>query len=290
MPSISIIIPTKDRPDFLRASVASALSALPVDAEILVIDDNGSLPAINTLKDTHHDRLKILVNNGTMGPSGARNFGVSKAKKKVLLFLDDDDLLRPGYAEYVAQLAQSARYGFSAIDRFKESPQKLTKFTKKAAIDVGSLPFRKSLAGLGCGFWINRQDFLALGGLDETLLVNEDTDFSIRAQAAKLVGIYQPEPGVLVRVHHNGNQSKNAGQITKRSNAGERAEYFTRILEKNAEFFARHHVAKRYINKRRAKMLAKAGHFSEGFAASATSLTELAYFLLNFVIYFAKRP
>lgn len=287
---ISVVIPTKDRPEYLRACVASVLAEFPSDAEILVIDDNGSFPAAGALKEMDQACLRILHNKGTTGPSGARNFGVSQARYEIILFLDDDDLLRPGYIAYVAQLAQSVRYGFSATHPFKEPPIELPNFIGSSVADVGSLPFRKQLAGLGCGFWIMRQDFLSLGGLDETLLVNEDTDFSIRILAAKVPGAYHAEPGVFVRTHGAAQQGQNVGQITKRSKAVERAGFFTRILEKNAEFFATHPVADQYIRKRRAKMFAKAGRFSEGLTSSAPSLPTILYFLVNFVGYRIRRP
>jgi glycosyltransferase involved in cell wall biosynthesis len=283
--SISIIIPTKDRPDFLQASVASAMLELPTNAEVLVIDDSESLSAIKALGKNHGIQLRALPNDGTSGPAGARNFGVSQAKNDVIIFLDDDDLLIPGYVANVAQLAKSAQYGFSAIKKFRTPPYQMELFIENSAVDVHSLPFRKQLAGLGCGFWITRRHFLALGGLDETLMVNEDTDFSIRVLAENLKGTYQFEPGVMVRLHGNSTKDKNVGQITKRSSAKARSGYFAYILKKNEDFFNKNPGARNYIRKRRLKMTAKAGLFSEGLAASAFSLPLICYFTINFLIY-----
>lgn len=220
--SIVIVIPTKDRPSFVRACVQAACAGLPANGQIIVVDDHGALPAAKSLADIRDPRIKVVVNTGQRGPSAARNFGVSHATGDLILFVDDDDLLKDGYADYVSDLANTARYGFCATQSFKSEPANLPKFQPQTASVVATLPFKNQLAGLGCGFWIYRSDFIDLGGVDEALTVNEDTDFSIRLLAAGLTGVYERASGVLIRQHAANPAANDLGQITKRSNAGMR--------------------------------------------------------------------
>lgn len=247
---LSIVIPSKDRPLLLAAAVRSALDSLPPDAEVLVVDDRSSPPLTQSLT-LSDPRLRISESGNRPGASGARNWGVAQAFGKRILFLDDDDLLRPGYAAWV--LDQSGDYGFSAILPFvgTDAPQ-VTAFAGAIARPVSSLtPFRRRLGGLGCGFWIDREAFLQLGGIAEDIRVNEDTEFSVRLLAAGLRGAYSAEAGVMVRRHA-------LGHLTHATPALERAGYFATILDRHTDWLRRHPEARIHLRKRQVKLLAHA--------------------------------
>lgn len=100
-PSVSFIVPTKNRPDGVRKAVLSVLAALPEDGELIVVDDASDPPAAEALAGVEDPRLKLYINTGPHGPSAARNFGVQKSLGPILMFLDDDDLLVRDYCERV---------------------------------------------------------------------------------------------------------------------------------------------------------------------------------------------
>ena len=81
----SVIMPTRNRPQYLVQAVESVLAQDDVTFEILVVDDG--IIALPTLTD---GRIKILSNN-QRGPVPARNLGVANAKGGHIAFLDDDD-------------------------------------------------------------------------------------------------------------------------------------------------------------------------------------------------------
>jgi glycosyltransferase involved in cell wall biosynthesis len=193
----------------------------------------------------------LTESRNTPGASGARNWGVSQAHGKRVLFLDDDDILCPGYAAWVIE--QLGDYGFSEISRFSGMQYPNRAAFQPAAVQLVSemRPFRRRLAGLGCGFWIDRSTFLSLGGISEELRVNEDTEFSIRALRAGLRGIYSSVPGVMVRRHAS-------GHLTQAQNPRERAENFTTILERHADWLAQKTETRRHLMLRRIKLLAHA--------------------------------
>lgn len=247
---LSIIIPSKDRPQLLQAAVRSALEGLSDNAEIVVVDDRSD-PPLGRVLGLVGARVRLTESGNRPGASGARNWGVAQARGSRILFLDDDDLLRPGYAAWVAD--QPGDYGYSAIDMFSGTVSPVpTAFPGGAARPVaGLVPFRRRLAGLGCGFWMDRAAFLALGGIAEDLRVNEDTEFSIRALAAGLRGSYSAEPGVLVRKH-------DLGHLTHATSAGERAGNFAAILQRHADWLDSHPEARLHLRMRQVKLLAHA--------------------------------
>ncbi|MCO4843366.1 MAG: glycosyltransferase family 2 protein [Yoonia sp.] len=289
MLTISIVIPTKDRPNFVRTSVRAALASLPEGGDVIVIDDHGDKQAQDALKDIKDDRLRVLRNTGDRGPSIARNFGVAQSGSDVILFADDDDLLKQGYAAHVLALAQTARYGFCAIDSFVDPPAEIPAFEPQGTTDISTLPFKKQLGGLGCGFWVYRSDFLDVGQINPKLRVNEDTDFSLRLLKAELKGVFENGTGAMIRQHAISIAKGDLGQITKRSKDSERAGYFATILADHADYLEQRPEAQAYLRKRLVKMYAKAGQIRAGFLACKASPALIGYFFVNLMTYSVAR-
>jgi glycosyltransferase involved in cell wall biosynthesis len=266
---LTIIIPTKDRPQFLAAAVRSALANLPESVEVLVVDDRSAKAAADGMADLN-PRLRFIVSQAAPGAAGARNWGVAKARGKRILFLDDDDLIVPGYATWV--LEQRADYGFSPILRFRglESPT-LGIYAGGEGQPIADVrPFRHQIAGLGCGFWIDRSAFLATGGIAEDIRVNEDTEFSIRLLRAGLRGLRAPAPAVMVRQH--GGVGGQRGHLTAAAKAGERAGYYGVILARHADWLQTRPDAARHLLQRQLKLLAQARDRAAARAALASPL------------------
>lgn len=90
----SIIIPVYNGEKFLEKCVASLDSYKDNDIEIIVIDDGSSdnTPQICDKLQSTNSRVKAFhIKNE--GVSNARNFGISQAKGKYIMFLDSDDML-----------------------------------------------------------------------------------------------------------------------------------------------------------------------------------------------------
>jgi glycosyltransferase involved in cell wall biosynthesis len=262
---VSIVIPTRDRPLLLRDAVASALLALNgVAGEVVVVDDHSAVSAADSLSDIQDARLWIQPNGRSSGASGSRNSGVEAAVGDLIVFLDDDDLLRPGYIHWILEMAKrdpAVSYGFSAIHRFSGmiNDSCLVEFRSPTGQCISDLPITKRLAGLGCGFWVRRSVYLELDGLDERLSVNEDTDFCISLLAKSMRGIYSSEAGVMVRAHSLASSGDRAS-VTKLTSWLERAHNFERIMGKhNSTLWAMDRL-RLYLLFRLIKMIAKTGH------------------------------
>jgi glycosyltransferase involved in cell wall biosynthesis len=103
--SVSVVIPTRDRPAALRRAVASALAQSHRPLEVIVVDD-GERPA-SLFADPLVRVIRVAPPRGD--PGAARNVGVAGARGEFVAFLDDDDAWHP--AKLARQLAVVADAG-----------------------------------------------------------------------------------------------------------------------------------------------------------------------------------
>ena len=92
LPSVSVVIPTHDRPDFLRAAVRSVLEQdYGGRVEAVVVFDGCEPSELPRVESTGARAVKSLTNSRKPGPLGARNTGILAARGDIVAFLDDDD-------------------------------------------------------------------------------------------------------------------------------------------------------------------------------------------------------
>lgn len=129
MPSVSVVIPTHDRPDFVRNAVRSVLEQdYPGAVEALVVFDNSEpFEIVPPAETTGARSVSSLVNTRRQGAFGARNTGLVAAKNDLVAFLDDDDEWLPSkLARQVAVLrSRSVDVVFTAVryragDRYRD--------------------------------------------------------------------------------------------------------------------------------------------------------------------------
>jgi glycosyltransferase involved in cell wall biosynthesis len=100
MPEISIIIPTRSRPELLKSCLEAIvnLDTLRESFEVVVVDD-GSPKSMARVVEPWCQRLSIrlVVQPGNFGPAAARNAGAHVARGQFLVFIDDDCVPGPGW-------------------------------------------------------------------------------------------------------------------------------------------------------------------------------------------------
>jgi glycosyltransferase involved in cell wall biosynthesis len=90
-PSVSVVVPTRDRPLLLRRALASIMGQrYPGEIECLVVADQSevSLPHVEPAEGR---RVRVLVNERSPGLAGARNSGAVAGGGDLIAFCDDDD-------------------------------------------------------------------------------------------------------------------------------------------------------------------------------------------------------
>ncbi len=264
---ISIIIPTKDRPEELPGALASARAALPSGGggEIIIVDDGSKVHPKAVLGDCG-ESVSVIDNPGPAGPAGARNAGVARARFPVCLFLDDDDRLFPDCCTRILAVAADhpeVLYGtFSHVLR-TESPvsAKRDDVTPAGSRIVGS-----------CGLWVRRETFLEVGGFDADLWISEDHELCIRLVRMKAPMWFDAKPGFAVTKGRKGHAN-----LARRIPPGERVRCYRKILSKHGRFLADNAPSWRRrfvfrIWKYRAKALVDPGVRSGPFLSGAASL------------------
>lgn len=90
--AISVIIPTRNRPERLRTCLAAlAAQDFGRDRFDVVVVDDGSEPALEPVVAPFRERLRLqLLQQANTGPARARNAGAARASAALLAFTDDD--------------------------------------------------------------------------------------------------------------------------------------------------------------------------------------------------------
>ncbi len=99
--SVSVIIPTRNRPALVREAIASVQAQTHARWETIVVDDGSEDDTRATLAAIDDDRVRCLRTAG-LGPPGARSAGLELASGEVIAYLDDDNIMLPGWLAAVA--------------------------------------------------------------------------------------------------------------------------------------------------------------------------------------------
>ena len=187
-PSVSVIIPCKDRPQHLLRALASVREQTILPDEVIVVDD-GSEPPL-TLDSVGTLPVK-LIRQLNSGPSAARNRGIREASGDWIALLDSDDTWLPDKLE--TQLRLISRYegaGFCVCDMVVHGRNADADFPFVPADGAPDGLIPDALERLLPGHYIHtsgvmfRKDvFTAVGGFDEGLWYCEDRDLWLRLAA-----------------------------------------------------------------------------------------------------------
>lgn len=88
---VSVVIPTRRRPELVLRAVASALGQTLPPAEVIVVVDGPDDVTERALHGVDDDRLTVLTLPCRRGGAGARNAGIAAARGTWIALLDDDD-------------------------------------------------------------------------------------------------------------------------------------------------------------------------------------------------------
>jgi GT2 family glycosyltransferase len=97
LPMSSLIIPSRNRPEFLADLVESILEGYEVPSEIVIVDQSDRPhPTLPTLSTERSCEIRYIKDGGR-GCGRARNIGILAARHDILAFCDDDMLAEPDW-------------------------------------------------------------------------------------------------------------------------------------------------------------------------------------------------
>lgn len=162
-----------------------ALARQTRQPEQLVIVNNGPAGAVDDVVERwrpHLPTLELVEDRGMAVCGYARNAGAARARYPGLLFLDDDDIVAPGYVEAMARALDDAELVAARIDLDLLNRESLT--TRWGVMQSeGPMQYHDFLPWvIGGAMGVRRESFQKVGGFDTDFIVAEDTDFSWRVQ------------------------------------------------------------------------------------------------------------
>ncbi len=187
-PLVTVVLPTRDRPQLLARAIPSVISQRYEPWELVVID-NGTMAETRAVVDAIEDERVFLVEGPRRSPSAARNVGLDRASGEIVCYLDDDNVMHPGWLQAVAHVFDRRKdvdvaYGISLAEHripddpgepgwwpsFWQLPWSRETLLEENVTDVGSLAHRRELAG---------------ARFDEEIPTADDWDILLRLTADK---------------------------------------------------------------------------------------------------------
>lgn len=94
MPTVTVVIPTYNRPTLVVEAIASVRRQTLADWEAVVVDDGSDEPSRAAVEGLADPRIRYVYQRNA-GLAAARNAGIRLSRAPYVAFLDDDDLWLP---------------------------------------------------------------------------------------------------------------------------------------------------------------------------------------------------
>jgi glucosyl-dolichyl phosphate glucuronosyltransferase len=217
----SIVIPTYNRVEELRGTLASLAAIRSADPwEVVVVDNNctdDTALAVREAAMTFPVALKYVFEH-VAGRCAAMNAGIAQSSGEIIVTIDDDVRVAPEYLDRVGQAFASLQCDYIGGrvhplwrgERPRWMPSHRTRhWAVVALLDEGAEPFEWSaVLPLGCNMAFTRRAFEVTGPWNNTvgrkagtLLGQEVREWCIRAREKGLRGFYAPEVLVQHVIH-----------------------------------------------------------------------------------------
>ncbi len=209
VPTVSIIIPVKDRADDLR-NCLNSLQQLdyPHDhLEVVVVDDGSSDETPQVAKELG----AILLESGAVGggPALARNKGANFSTGAILAFIDSDCTAAPDWLSNLLPAFTDEK--LAAVGGWVDGMHHGTALDRYEAVMSSLNLGRRELSGGGggdtfylpsCNLLVRKAAFAAVGGFRSELQVGEDVDLTWRLRDTGWKIQYQPS-GTVYHAHRS---------------------------------------------------------------------------------------
>ncbi|MFH1657310.1 MAG: glycosyltransferase family 2 protein [bacterium] len=201
-PLVSIIIPTYNRPEFVKKAVESVLNQTYKKIEIIVVDGSPNNETEKMLQPYMIANFPIHyihrneIHDGTEKDKGnlaqSRNQAIRIAKGEYIATLDDDDFWsnEKKMEKQVQFLENNQDYvacgggSIVILENKSKKPSIISgQFPQEKDEDIRKKMFFEFISGLS-GLCFRKTAWEALGGYNEGLFLNEDQDFAFKLGTA----------------------------------------------------------------------------------------------------------
>ncbi len=186
-PPVAVIIPVRNRPDFLRDCLNSLVAQdFPVrQCEVIVCDDHSEMdlePMIKMFRP-HLPRLKLLRQQEHLGPAAARNMGFRSSSAGIFVCLDSDIVCHPYFLKELLRTLKANSHWVGAEAALIPNQDQPSPLYDAPVCDHGGRYHTAAIA-------YRRNAVFKAGGFDEEfkLAACEDLDFAARLLEQGMIG------------------------------------------------------------------------------------------------------
>lgn len=205
-PSISIIIPSYERPEYALEAVQSVADQTMKPNEIILVNDGSTSDyQVVETKLANLDIATEYIKTENSGASAARNTGAKEATGEIYMFLDDDDRWCSNkIRNQIRIFAENPDVGlvYSAGKLITYNGDLIHHITTSEEGDLSREILLKNHIGSTSGVAVREAVFNEAGGFDPDLPGLQDYDLWIRICQITSVGA-DPEESVLWTRHSN---------------------------------------------------------------------------------------
>lgn len=212
---ISVIIPFKDRIEFLEPALSSLKNQSKFDFEVILVDDHSNDKTKNSVKklvkgiDLFH---LIHQDKDKKGACAARNLGAQKANYNYLVFMDSDDLVSKDFIEkrIIEITKQDLDMWIYPVLLFKSSPGDMTVLWNhfNGSDDLNRFLNTDTVWHTTSPVW-KRSFFIKIGGFDEKLISWQDWEIHVRSIIKSAdYQKFEIQPDIFYRKHSEESISK----------------------------------------------------------------------------------
>ncbi|MDQ1692940.1 MAG: hypothetical protein QOH85_475 [Acidobacteriaceae bacterium] len=203
-PRVSVVIPTRNRPELVLRAVRSALAQSIREIEVIVVIDGPDPETLAALRAVDDARLRWVDLEHSVGGSEARNIGVRTASTPWVAFLDDDDEWLPQklalQIDLAAKMQGNIFIGSLFFERSPAGERILPRVAVNVDTPVSELLFARTGLLSGTAYiqtstWFISRELLLEVPFTKGLRRNQDADWMLHALTRPRVSIaIIPEP------------------------------------------------------------------------------------------------
>lgn len=192
---VSVVVPTRNRPDQIGPCVASILANASPHFELIVVDQSDGDGSRRALAEHVGDPRLRYEASDSRGAAASRNVGVSLSRAPLIAFTDDDCRVSIDWVARIAQVFDEdpragVLFGRVAIPDELKGTGFAADYEPNQREYQGKYPAATDTWGIGANMSVRRSVFDQIGLFDTVLgpgapfKAGEEVDFAIRAIAA----------------------------------------------------------------------------------------------------------
>lgn len=237
MKTVSVYIPTHNRPAFLDRALASLANQDMQGFQVLVCDDGSTeenKKKINDIIQKYKNTFSDFIFFNNKDPNGAchaRNIMINAADGEFITGLDDDDEFSSNRLRHFLECAEINKYSFLSSGLFINDGKKLSQTIQAS----GEITLNKLLYSnvVGNQIFIKTDLMKRAGGFDESFPSWQDYELWVRL--TKLLGSsYKMQSCTyILNIGHELGRITNSSKVT---------EGYTRFIEKHKQLLNQKHL------------------------------------------------